>query len=585
MAESTNPVLAQAEKGQQAIQIKTVPGETVTSSSKTSSRVTTVAPIASPVGETLDSALSAINAGIAEMAKFTSQAIDIEKSAASVAEAAATAVANVAGADQTITAASNAAELKKQLDVKAVYDAMGGTAELVKLAEGLRVAQTDQLAKQEAVRANVDVDFTENPTQWLVNKLTVGALDEEASVASATVRKYQNAIANITSLASSTDQAITAAKVTVTEATLAAEQEKIAQVATINAAQYRLHAAKSNANEVALAMSASKDQVNSIVDKYKLQLAARSEENALAERELRRQAMEKDGNRDVTFVNGVLAGREWTGVPIYKGTDINLLKEQSDKILVERDLGGDSQEKVINQFEKGIGVVAPTPFETFEAYYVSDETKLTDGSNKALEALNETRLEVIAAANTAGVKLTKDNMPTMMNDAYKAKMDGYARQIKSTDESNPNRAAPLTILVAANSVKSEPLVATVFAHLIAGGVKDLTPEQVIEYSAAAIKTKRNPEGKVRLEAAVEGITTIYKQAIVYNNKTQDRERRGLPLQTDYKAKLAGRLAGNSLINQKLAINLADPVEVRAALLKMTSPYAAIPSDIRLFDIK
>ena len=236
MAETAlNPILAQAQKVLNTVApssasspLKTV--ESDSSGTSTSNRVTSITQINSPSATTFESTIDGVNVGMADSARLTPLAIASEKEAASIAGATAEAVVSQSVNSNIIASIQGVAEIQAQLDTKRIFEAAGGVDELVKLATGMKVARDDQFAKQEAVRKNVDVDFSDNPIQWLVNKFTIGALGEEESVATATVQMYEQAIGNISSLASSTDRAINDVKITATVATLAAEKEKISQI-------------------------------------------------------------------------------------------------------------------------------------------------------------------------------------------------------------------------------------------------------------------------------------------------------------------------------------------------------------------
>ena len=588
-----NPILAQVEKinkaktSPQTTPVKTdVPekGVTESTSTKTITKTSGVTVIDDPKAVTFGSAIDAINAGVQQAAVISAEAIKSQQAVGDISTEAAKVVTNAAANTQVIDLTRRNAELEAQLDTSEVFKAAGGADRLVKLAEGRRKAVDDQLAKQEAIRENVDVDFTSDPLQWLQNKFTIGALGEEERVATATVKFYDTAISNVTALANNADVAITNTAVTMNKATIAAQQELIAQQASLKAAEFKMNAEEANAEKLAIMMSFSDKQMSAQVDKYKLGLMARSEEQQQQDRELRRKALEKDTKFDDTLVAGTIAGRIKIGVPVYEGSEPTLIEKQKQEILTSHKLGGTQRDTINSEYELGVGAVSPTPFQTASAITLSDPTKFTDKSNKSLTALSDSINTVQAASTgpqTGGFKLTAENYPNLVNSQVKADFEGYEAEIKTGDETNPNKAAPLAILMGMESTRNLPLVTNVLAPLITEDTVDVDTEKVIEMAFQAVKRRNNPEGTISFEEAVNGISMIYGAAITHNNTSQNRETLGLPLQQAYNAKmtLANLNAPDFLGTKGLMVSgvsfreetdLTDSTEVRALGVKMLS---------------
>jgi len=583
-----NPVLLQAARNKPAstapapVTASPMEGETVSASSSTRSKVTTITPIDSPKAVTFNSAMDAITAGTAEFTQLSQKAIESTRATGDIAKDTAGIVDSAAKDKQLIESVKSTALLDAQVRSKEVFNAMGGADRLVELATGRKAAVDNMLAKQQEVKDLIDISFLETPLDWIASRFMLEGTQEEEKAAMDRVALYDTAISNITGLASNVDRALENVAVTTSVGTIAAQKALIAKQTAVDAAAYRLKAEQSNAEEVNLLMNASKAQVAAAVDSYKLGLMARSEERAQADRDMRSKALEEDDDDEFrsTYVAGVVAGRKRTGVPVYEGTDPTLVKKQRNEILAEQKLGGDLRERANKQFEVGIGKVAPTPYQTIEAYSLSDPTRFTDGSNPALEALANTVSVVQTNAAQTGVKLTKENIPNLINAQADVAFTQFEKEIKSGDTDNPNHAVPLSAIIGMAGVKDEPFVKNILVPLIVGtDVKDMAPEKVFETALAAIKTRKNPEGTLTFEQAIEGVRSIYAAAIAYNNISQDRAGNGLPIQKAYNAKLKGRVepTGKLLgflpagLGFKKTVDMSDPVALRAAAVRALSP--------------
>lgn len=588
-----NPIISAAEKmnsTKAAPETSPVPkekplaeGETISKSETTIKKISNNTSIESKNTVSLDSAIDAINEGINQAAELSRRQVQSVETVSNISNKAKDIVVENIKDTQLIKKTEDVATLNAQKRASEFYKALGGDEMLISLAEGKVQAMEDFYAKQQKIADNVNLDFSDDPIQWIINKFTLPGLSQEASVAEATVAKLDESIKSITSLSKEVDSTLEELKVTSTEGTIAATQRQIARQAALDAARYAMDAEKSNAEKFNILMTASRDKVRYITDAYKLGHMARDEEEQREERELRRKALGKDEAFQETYVKGVIEGRRRIGVPIYEGSDPQLIEDQKNTILTQQKIGGESREETDRQFEVGIGTVSPTPFETARAVSVSDPAIMTDGTNKALTTLADSIYKVQEqAAGLDGIELTKENLPNLINSQFKNDMKEFEKEIKAGDETNPNKAVPLAAIVEAESVKAEPLVELVIKPLLSDEVKDYTPSKVVDLALKAIRTRSNPKGTITFQEAVEGITAIYQQAIAINNVTQKRVEFGLPIQQNFNAKLKDRVSPREPLLGFLpvgirfsnTVDLSDETAVRNALVRALSPVSS-----------
>lgn len=596
-----NPILIQARKAQQVNSSVAAPetsapvvdvpdnpsdtplpapvkGETITSGNTVSKRVTTNTQIDDPAAVSFGSTMDSIDEGLARGAVFNNQLQKIKGAEAELNIASAEVTKNAVVNKQVINTQKAQATMQAEKDAERVFDAMGGTDRLVELAAGRKAAFDKQIAKQEEIQANIDVDFSDDPIQWLVNKFTLGALGEEETSLAHTVGLYDNALGKINSLASASERTIDAMKSTATDATLSASSKLLAQQAILDSTKFELSAKKSNADAVAAGMAMSKDQVASQITKWRLGLQARTEIDSRAERDLRRKALEKDERFQTSYVDAVIEGRRDTGTPIYTGTDPAQILKERETIWAERLAGGDTKTRVDNQFDVGTRAVAPTPAQTLRAIDLSVPIRLTDGKNQALTTLNAASEEAIRRLQELPGKKTKEDLDAAINTLTKVVFDTAEKEIVEGDLTNPNRAAPIGALITLPGVRDEPLVTEVIAPLITEPGKDIDVSTVVKLAAGAIKTKFNPEGKITINQALSGLKAIYGKAVVYNNLSQDRENLGLPLQTKYNF----RVRTEDPIGFKIGffgkpqiVDIMGDVEVRKLILRELNAKSAL----------
>lgn len=557
--EEINPVLLQAEDLNAKTQPNpdnvsekeaTPPAEQVAANNKsesnsvstrTSTKTTTTALIDSPAAVTFESAIDAINQGLKEAEALSSGLSESNESTSELLNASEKLVRDSIQDNQLISNQVELAEAKAQENTEEVFEAMGGSERIVELATKRKDAVDKMLDKQADVDELVNIDPMSDPLSWLISRFSLPGAVEEANVAEATVSKLTGAINEITTLASSTDRALSEVARTKTKGTAAAVARNIARQTELDAAKLSMQAEEVNANEYKQLMEVSALRRDSIVDSYRLSLQARSEEVQQAEREARAKALKEDARFKDTLVQGVRAGRKFMGIPIYEGADQELIDKEYNEILVEYELAGESRARVDNQYNVGIGRVAPTPFQTAVAFEFSDPQKLLKNTrdNKALAVLSEAATAVQGGglpdefAAQPGFKLSKDNLPDVVNKTHQQMMRGYHAEVKHSDDDNPYVAIPMAELITHNAVANEPLVQKVIAPLMTDEVKDLEPEKVIQLAFTAAKDKT-----ITFRQAVDGITNLYKQAVEVNNVRWQLRKRGLGEQTEYNAKLA-----------------------------------------------
>lgn len=576
------------------------PGETVSSSTTTKTKTTSVDTIDSPEAVTFEEATRAIDTGISEAKSLTEDLVTFISEQGNVSREAAKATVEAGKNAATVKKTEDVATLEAQARTKDIFNAAGGADELTRLAAARYAAQQDLLEKQNAVQENVDRDFWDDPVQGVIDYFTINALDEEVSVAARKLDMIDTAINNITSLGTKVDQTLDNVKQDVTVATIAAEQELLAQQATIKSAEWNLRASETGANKTRAWMQMSEKQMTATVDKYKLGLLKKSEEIQDQERKLRLKKLEEDSDFEDTYVAGVLRGRDKTLGTVYKGSDPELIKKQRNEILAGFKVGGDIRDRLNREYEVGVGAVKPTPFETYRAVSTINPARFTDRDNPALNALSASVSAVAEAANQPGAaELTEDNAPGLINDRVKADFKAAHDVIKEGEENNPYQAPPLKVLVAQETLAQDPFIINTIKPLLTDEVDDIDTTQVVKLALAAVKTKDNPNGYMSLEQAVNSLTKLYGFATTYNNMKY-LEDLALPEQTKYNARLegvyiptnedksiflqsAGTLVLDRAFPKDITVDLTDPVEVRNTFVKMLSQYINRLDSKTLFD--
>lgn len=540
--------------------------------------------IDSPLAQSFDDTMVVINEGVAEAADLRAEGEKIAKDTASLHDLTAVAVRNQVGDAQTIRLAEDTAELKAQNDSAAVAEAIGADPKtLSKLSTEYKSALEVSLEKQKIVEENVNVDFTDDPLQYIANRFTIRDQMEEANVAAATAGKYKSAIANITGLASTVDKTFEDLKVTTTEATIAANSSAIAKQANLAAIESLKKANDSNALRVRESMDANQTEMATRVTQYRLGVQKVTDEELAKQRKSTQTALDQKMLSDSDYAKAVIRGRQKIGVPVYTGNDPETLRKQESEITLERSIKGEQSDRVNNLFQLGIGTVDPTPFQTLESIDLSDQTALLDDKNMAFSALKDSYDESVQALNEAGVKVTRESLSGAVNDTFLAKMKRYEKSIDSRDDRNPNRAKPLAYLLTAESVKDEKLTG-ILTGLLSDDVKDIKADKVVAVAFSSVKTKYNPDGTITFEEALSGINAIYSLAIDQNNIGQDRENRGIPLQENYNArmkragidlpieKMSGRLVSSmSAAFTSTTVDLTDPVALAELGLRILAP--------------
>jgi len=567
MPAHTNPILAQAQK------VNSTVADPTSTASTVSTKVTEVTPIDSPLAVTFEDAMKAQTKGMQEQAAITEKQIAGQAEQGTLLSEVAHTVEAAAQNTVLIDRVKATSQLEADLDAKRVFKALGGPDELVRLSKEIRVAKADKEAKLKAVQENVDVDFSTDPTQWFVNKFTIGAMDEEYNVASARVRDLERNMKSITSLASSAEQALENLKVTETTGTIAAQAKLTAQEASIKAAGFELESQKTGAKQLELLKSMSKADVAAAVDGYKLGLIARSEEARLIDRAARDSKTKTADELLETWVDKTLIGLKAAGAKLYTGADPALIEEQRNTLKAGLKSGGKELKlKYDRAFNIGTGMERPTPFESYKSAVIYRSPGLIEGTNPALVSLDGIYQEILAENPEADA--TSVGKVTDARTVARFKM--YDEEIKSGDTTNPNRAAPLSAIIKLPSVAGEPIVQSLLSDILSEEIIDLPPEKVLEYAIADIKTKANPEGQFTVDDVTEGFAAIYGSAVTQNNMLQERERLGLPLQKKYMAKLGNiysdKLLGFDALPRRVyeAVDLTDKVAVKAAIVQLLS---------------
>lgn len=530
-------------------------------------------------GPALD-VMSAIESGIAE-ASTLSKEIITSKGAKSEMQVAAGKLASDVEKNKSVAEIHKLqSTLEAERDAKQVYEAMGGSAHLVRLGKQLKEAQEISFKQQR------DVDKLVNEPGLLgaVRRfLFLGGEVQESNVAQATVNKYTSAISNISALATGADKAIDAVKSTISDATIAATSKQLAQQAALKAELWNIQAEESNAERATAALNFSNHATQLRIEKYRILKQIADDEETRKIRELQRKKLEKDARFEETLVESAYKGYKKIGVPVPDKTDTVAMQQFSDEVLTSYKVPGPSQAKVIRAYELGTNQIAPTAAETFRALQAAP-SQLTDGKNRSYGFLNDIARDATIQLNTDYnegkiKKVTPEMRDEAINVTATNAWKNAEKAILSGDYNNPNKAEPLSILVGASrDLKDMPLVVKVLKPMFDSGVKDLDPEKVLEVATAAVSDKT-----LTFNQAWEGIAAIYQRAIVYNNESQGRTIRGFPEQIDYNAKIRSLgprlnsyffgLAGEQLSVTSDIFDLSDEVQVKNLLLRFIGLHA------------
>ncbi len=490
-------------------------------------------------------------------------------------ELVATTVTELGKQKQVVAVQAGLATLKAEQLKRDLSEARGNDPKrIAELVSARKAAVDDMLEKQARVSENVNVQFGDDPLQWIANKVTLADTVEEANVAEATVAKYDTALAGLTTLANNTNRTIDQLKATQTDATVAATSKGIALEATQAATEAQIKASKTNAEAATFVLNASNQDVDRIAQQYSLKVQERMRLAGEEERAIRLSQLEKEADFEDTFFSAFVKGEEKLGNDTSYLADPAALAEKKKEVITAYNVKGEARDKVIASFNVGTGARPLTAAELYNAVGKANPTWLTDGSNRALTFLQDTvdTANVQLAATTKG-KITTEVHNDAVNKQAEANWVVANNAIKSGDFDNPNHAVPMSELLTKEGLKEDPFVKEMLLPLMVGDIKDIAAEKILQLGAASIKTKSNPEGKFKFEKVATTITNIYKRAATLNNTMQRRVELDLPIQEQYNAKLKG--IGFAFYNISLGklfksgtVDLTDGAMVRHSLVTL-----------------
>lgn len=417
------------------------------------------------------------------------------------------------------------------------------------LAENAARFEEAKALKAELDRKN-SVDFFDNPLVYISNQLTVG---DTVKKYNATVDQYNLNVDHIQALNASIQEGsatYAATKQTVTDAGVAsavrASEAMIrADVATMNAKTYL-----TNADAVKAVMEMNDQQVRNASAALSAVNQARSLEVQqahlrLAQEESARQR-EKLGSDNEALVAAFVEGyKSIHGVApnITKAKELQNLDRLSptvkDQISVYVDHGVQIQYDL--RAPKQIGI---TPS---EAMGVVETTKapLTPSQQKVYQTLHkQARADLQELVATGGVKGgrggTVKTAPPKTPEDQRFWIDQRVRElaalqqseIKAKDGSNIYSAPPLETVVVHKNVASLPATKVILRPLVAAGVKDITPQELVDKVSSAVKQKL-----VTPQQGVNLITAYYKAGNLINHADMQYESLAVPQDGSYKTRI------------------------------------------------
>ena len=461
-----------------------------------------------------------------------------------------TAATTKEGSDETAVVAQQAAGLLQAQDAaRKVAASYGGNPDDVsfimnKLGEQWQQAEADRQQALNVVQQKQSVSFLDDPLTWFANKLTVNrdiAMyndDEERS------NSLYDQLAKINTLNTTTAESMKAIAQTQTAATVAAATDAAAQKATIAANQAHLQGILYNVKGIQDITTMGQEQVDNSVKQAQTAIAAGHLAVAQAQlgvmtREMNmkadmyqqevKQKQDQDAS-DAAMLNSMNIGFATMGLPpVDKIKGFNLIKAGG----APGEIAKQALSIGLTQGVTGKPIIAPNAGAS--ARILASSNSQIAVANPAVKPVTDLLQSSYAVArNPQNAQMMginpKDNnsVDQAVSGIVNDKLHSMAVDIKTGDTSNIYQAPPLTALATMAGMKQNPLYNAVLEPQVKAGMAEVNPEKILSLTMDAVNN-----GKISMNDAIAGYSSLFSHAIAMNNASKDFLRFGMVPQASY----------------------------------------------------
>lgn len=491
------------------------------------------ATVAKGIKVSTDKAKVALKAGTAKQE-------DIQQEISTASTAKQNAILKSAGAAQVVAKQKGVATLQAENVVLDQYNMQGGNEQLTELILNQRTAQAERDKTQGELNEIYDQETTGiSLIDGIINGFAATRTEMEMDSDQQALDQANSAIAGFGATTETVARVQNLTKRTVNEATIEAEQAKIAADAQVLAQNAKLVSLQSNAQQVQRVMNASVQESEFDMQTYKAyerteDRAMRVEQFAQSKKVMAFQVQQyerakaKDEERTdledvqisaIQAAQGLLEGGTVEDTRIIRAA----LKEPGkldDRYVKLREIGA-------NILAGNEPVLATTPA---DAAIV--EATITPAGSPPSEASKLHQTIAISLNETyskPGVSRPKktEGIKAAYNAHAETFMKTKAAKIVEGDTSNPYVAAPFSVIAETAAVQETPLFQKVLKEQ---NMVETSPDRILVAAIAGVQAKA-----VTPEQAAQGIVTIFNRAVAHNNAVKKFARSGLRVQDSYTA--------------------------------------------------
>lgn len=455
-----------------------------------------------------------------------------------------------------------------------------------KQAEQLLAAQDARAKALANVTAKQSINLFTDPLGWLQAQFTINDDIAEHNTANSTAADIEAQIAETNAALTKSAQNFAIQRRTVTDASIAANAERLRQLSNIQADEAARQALLTNSKGATQLLELTAQQLQFRQASLNPEALKNQQEIALAHLAMSRQefawktAEKEKGDAAGKYVSDtILAGQKilWPDAP-QKWDAPNspkLLALISGRVPLDGDLKAAFDAGEINKRidpELRIRQLATSPVELLQVLRL--QPSLSAGQRQVVDLVTRTADEIkLGDAKYRALVQNKDleGATKYLNDAIREaiKLDGR-------DATNPNSlynlpsVAQLATLMP--GIKSLATYEKVLAPMIAAGVDLSTPDKVFSAQVQAIA-----EGKLSLNEAATDAAAIYRNAQGANLRTRQLVGMGLPVKEEYRVPMPIGLISNKIIDAansseySRALSIALSQRVQRAMLPPTNP--------------
>lgn len=553
-------------------------------------------------GATLEDLMQQVNSYKAGASAGASQLTDLFTKQSAIEQQNAALLTQSGIDSSTIEAAKQAALLQTQARISKTADIFGTdvTAQNEQLSGLAAVSKAAYEKKQELADIIAQKESTsvfENPLEYLMNKFTINSDIAAHNAANATL---QNSQARIQELNAETQSTVATQKMLetgVTVASAAAATRDAATKANIDANKSRIIGLGYGVQGIEAALNANKEQLaatnmafNGTQQAIHTQIAQAGlalSQAAAAER-IREFNMRMKDSQDQEAIgkhmlDTINIGRQMRGLGALDDINgkmaIRALTGKGGVLNADMQADWESGER---HSVTGLNTIAANPAQFAQRVNSGSPLNLTP-AQAPIKGIVQQAINLVSAAgkNPLGPEATanpalksvdlkdKGNVVAAINSTAQSIINNQAANVNPKDGDNVFNIPSMNTLAANSStLQATPLYQKVFKPLMDQGVQLTDPKQIFDAVAAAAA-----KGIITHAQALD-LTTFYHVGVSVNKAQRNLEGvAGLVFQNSYNTKVTTNPTG--LMNTDSIVNLTDPGQVSAALLKVQAQRLAV----------